>query len=1558
MINLHAPVNPSPPIFTAQLYSPFHNKPAIIEIPSRSHVKLEAYIRLYFTLVRSAWIEFFQRDKRSVNSVLTTYTKIGTLEELQRYVDEFNKLSFQLRRQAYEDAIQQEQNENINNFEQFTCTRIPQRPSRYLMKNLMDVMYARAVKNPLTLNYYGAFSPEAYGESSYELIEYLLNLLMMKENDVFVDLGSGVGNIVLQVAALSRCRLCVGIEKADCPSEFAQNMAKEFKFWMAWFCKSHAKFKLFKGDFLSEEFNHYYNEATIIFANNVAFGSIIDHQLKLRFLNLRHGAVVISSKEFVPARYRYNSRTAEDIGAIMRVSFLPESSVSWTARPIRYCLQRIDKELPEGTKPEQDEYPNFKPAFEWIDIALQETFQESAFKQRTRSSSVDRCSNWLGGLILNDSNDNKLFNSTFPACRRPMREECVFCKNRKPSKRSMSISAWRDPVRNCLNDIINIREDIKAHFYPPESSFTKPCNFENQALLMSRTDLTVHEQTERLQDNCDNENDQASVFNPTANLQSSIDNSMVEPILTQAKRKRSAIRASKTKISKVVEPLLINLSSIEPAPVINNQLFDEDSCNNNNMFDDSLTKEHTIDGVDIHLVNKKNQSVQVDTPNYDIPTRKTRKRRSTATVRGNQSRRSRITAKTKLYKACRQKLNQLKNQTISAYMREIRDHYMRALCFRHGERVRSVVRSQVQREQKFQRIIEMSFDDLIKEIQHIYEIFTCVFKARFGDLLSSGLNPKCCFDMLGNGIDISVNFSALIQSIQTLRTTIVEYLTASFEEYSKGIVKEVDRLDLLRSYRSTSNRPKPQASTFNDCNEILVVDSDEEFEANAKTSIKVEDLPGPIESLNNIPENVEANLSKYIQRFLSCTHVKNSNISENDVYALTFTEYFQLMRLFNDSTEFDQHFAKLLDYDKQLLAVVLQAESISQLFGKDISQYRAIFDDNIYKNENQNLDPQNETRIKNEPIDPEFEAFDKSTNKKKEHSPRRNAMKGFKIYYDKFVNWCHTRVTDTQNLRENEARRLDYSLARSFNLNTQTKVINANFNCDSDTENVDNFGIEPLNCMTDCKNCSNNLNSESDLVASQPLKSQPSQVSITDQKSILAQNVTITSEINICKATEQNSSVPVSTTNYETIDCHHDINAHHLSVPSIVSPQQYFSNQTLPTSYPFKINSDNINDLQSSKWHQIPPLTTTLQPCFRNCNIPCACNDLIKDALCHDIRDDINMPIGNVTDVINLSHIADRMFPKRNTSDFGGDKFKPSRVNKRKKRKPVRRPILLSRKNSNQTPTRPCPQQCVRPEFSELIQRIAPLTNRLWRQPPLQQLNTGDINERSDHKYCRDQQSSFRNDLTNTFCCKTQCDEAEAATSDSRWHPISGDINETAYQDVDMELAGNHSDCQLSSLEEKCGMSRGNSRACRNVRVISSSSDGSDITLTNEYFIPNNNYLFKCESNIVPEINNDNFYVSSSGKTENNDSDESWRLSSPSSEFDECCKLVNSANCQFPNNVGQESNPDERMSSKPVITESHKDSDVYYCSEAFDTDSDDVKSDDSKDPDYVLPRSF
>jgi hypothetical protein len=64
---------------------------------------------------------------------------------------------------------------------------------------------------------------QVYGETSFELICQILDRLHpISEDNKFVDLGSGVGQVVLQVAALTNCQISLGIEKAKAPSKFAR----------------------------------------------------------------------------------------------------------------------------------------------------------------------------------------------------------------------------------------------------------------------------------------------------------------------------------------------------------------------------------------------------------------------------------------------------------------------------------------------------------------------------------------------------------------------------------------------------------------------------------------------------------------------------------------------------------------------------------------------------------------------------------------------------------------------------------------------------------------------------------------------------------------------------------------------------------------------------------------------------------------------------------------------------------------------------------------------------------------------------------------------------------------------------------------------------------------------------------------------------------------------------------------------------------------------------------------------------------------------------------------
>ncbi|KAH9641292.1 hypothetical protein HF086_005773 [Spodoptera exigua] len=223
--------------------------------------------------------------------------------------------------------------------------RLNKYPSRGLLKHILQQTYNQAVSDPDKLNQYEPFSPEVYGETSYELVCQMIDQIDITSDDVFVDLGSGVGQVVLQMAAATPCRVCLGVEKAEVPSKYAESMDGHFRMWMRWYGKKFGEYKLIKGDFLLDEHREKINSATIVFVNNFAFGPHVDHQLKERFADLKDGAKIVSSKSFCPLNFRITDRNLSDIGTIMHVSEMSplKGSVSWTGKPVSYYLHIIDR---------------------------------------------------------------------------------------------------------------------------------------------------------------------------------------------------------------------------------------------------------------------------------------------------------------------------------------------------------------------------------------------------------------------------------------------------------------------------------------------------------------------------------------------------------------------------------------------------------------------------------------------------------------------------------------------------------------------------------------------------------------------------------------------------------------------------------------------------------------------------------------------------------------------------------------------------------------------------------------------------------------------------------------------------------------------------------------------------------------------------------------------------------------------------------------------------------------------------------------------------------------
>ena len=81
-------------------------------------------------------------------------------------------------------------------------------------------------------------------------------------------------------------------------------MCRLFVKWMDFYGKSYGEYELLNGDFLDPRFEDIIHSATyvkpaylyvylcgyrVIFCNNFAFGPSLNHQLKLKFQNLRDG---------------------------------------------------------------------------------------------------------------------------------------------------------------------------------------------------------------------------------------------------------------------------------------------------------------------------------------------------------------------------------------------------------------------------------------------------------------------------------------------------------------------------------------------------------------------------------------------------------------------------------------------------------------------------------------------------------------------------------------------------------------------------------------------------------------------------------------------------------------------------------------------------------------------------------------------------------------------------------------------------------------------------------------------------------------------------------------------------------------------------------------------------------------------------------------------------------------------------------------------------------------------------------------------------------------------
>ncbi|KAI8899221.1 histone methylation protein DOT1-domain-containing protein [Globomyces pollinis-pini] len=215
-----------------------------------------------------------------------------------------------------------------------------------LIQHILEQAYSRSVA-PMShlLNQYEGFSNNVYGEITHSFVHQIITQADIQSDCIFLDLGSGIGNVVLQVAAECLCE-CYGIEIMETPSSLAKRQRSEFLSRMRYYSKPCGRVYLKQGDFLEDaSISDIISKADVIFVNNYAFDGELNQGILAKFLDLKESARVVSLRSFIAGGGRQTLRRINAIESIFTVKeyIFPRDSCSWMSEGGTYYISTVDR---------------------------------------------------------------------------------------------------------------------------------------------------------------------------------------------------------------------------------------------------------------------------------------------------------------------------------------------------------------------------------------------------------------------------------------------------------------------------------------------------------------------------------------------------------------------------------------------------------------------------------------------------------------------------------------------------------------------------------------------------------------------------------------------------------------------------------------------------------------------------------------------------------------------------------------------------------------------------------------------------------------------------------------------------------------------------------------------------------------------------------------------------------------------------------------------------------------------------------------------------------------
>ena len=144
-------------------------------------------------------------------------------------------------------------------------------PEKVVLRMVEETYYRAVSPHASKLSCYEAFSSTVYGELLPPFVKEIIKATKITSQSLFIDLGSGVGNVLLQASLATGCR-SYGIELMAAPAQLARSQLEQFKIRCRMWGLQMGDIELEEGDMLeSKRTDELIRQADVVLVNNKVF---------------------------------------------------------------------------------------------------------------------------------------------------------------------------------------------------------------------------------------------------------------------------------------------------------------------------------------------------------------------------------------------------------------------------------------------------------------------------------------------------------------------------------------------------------------------------------------------------------------------------------------------------------------------------------------------------------------------------------------------------------------------------------------------------------------------------------------------------------------------------------------------------------------------------------------------------------------------------------------------------------------------------------------------------------------------------------------------------------------------------------------------------------------------------------------------------------------------------------------------------------------------------------------------------------------------------------------